>query len=143
MAREHLAGAVAGGAFYVLAGRVAGQGNFKVAERYLPRSQRAGSGSPTCASRAAASRAAAVGRRVVVFGGEEATGTIGEVEAYDPATRALEPPAATCAHRATASAACRAAGASTRSRAGRRPGFDFSNAIEALDIAVRRAVAGR
>src|SRR5204863_193490 len=36
VAREHLAGTVAGGAFYVLGGRAAGRGNFTVAERFVP-----------------------------------------------------------------------------------------------------------
>ena len=40
VAREHLGGAVSGGAFYVLAGRAAGAGNFTVAERYVPRGDR-------------------------------------------------------------------------------------------------------
>ena len=35
-AREHLAGTVHGGAFYVLAGRANGLNNFRVAERYVP-----------------------------------------------------------------------------------------------------------
>jgi Kelch motif len=35
IAREHLAGAARGGAFYALAGRAAGRGNFKVVERYV------------------------------------------------------------------------------------------------------------
>ena len=85
-AREHLAGTVAGGAFYVLAGRVTGQGNFKVAERYLPRARR-WEQLPDMRKPRGGIGATAVGRRVVVAGGEEATGTIGEVEAYDPATR--------------------------------------------------------
>ena len=57
------------------------------------RARAAGSSCPTCASRAAGSARPRSARRVVVAGGEEATGTIGEVEAYDPATRPLEPAA--------------------------------------------------
>ena len=64
--------------------------------------------------------AATVAGRVVVVGGEEAGGTIGEVEVYDPATARLEPPAPTCALRATGSASWPAGTACTRSRAARR-----------------------
>ena len=39
-AREHLGGAVSGGAFYVLAGRTAQTGNLTVAERYVPAERR-------------------------------------------------------------------------------------------------------
>ena len=132
-AREHLAGAVAGGAFYVLAGRVTGQGNFKVAERYVPRA--APLGAAARHAQAARRHRRGDGRRPrVVVGGEEPTGTIGEVEAYDPATpragRRL-PRLRTPRH-----------GLGVVSRGSRvyaieggpTPGFDFSNAIEALDV---------
>ena len=118
-AREHLAGATAGGAFYVLAGRETGQGNFKVAERYLPRARRWES-LPDMRKPRGGIGAAAVGGRVVVVGGEEATGTIGEVEAYDPATRSWSTCRA-CGPHVTGSASCPGAAASSRSRAARRP----------------------
>ena len=38
--REHLAGAVARGRFYALAGRAAGHGNFRVVEAFDPRARR-------------------------------------------------------------------------------------------------------
>lgn len=132
-AREHLAGAVADGKFYVLAGRASGQGNFAVAERYLP-SQRRWQRLPNMAKARGGIAAAAVGKRVVVFGGEEAAGTIKEVEIYDPGTNRWSrlPDLLTPRH-----------GLGGISRSGRvyaieggpTPGFDFSNAIEALDIA--------
>jgi non-specific serine/threonine protein kinase len=132
-AREHLAGAVAGGAFYVLAGRVTGQGNFKVAERYLPRARRWET-LPDMRKPRGGIGATAVGRRVVVAGGEEATGTIGEVEAYDPATRSWSrlPSMSTPRH---------GLGVVSRGRrvytieGGPTPGFDFSSKIEVLDLA--------
>ena len=75
-----------GGAFYVLAGRAAGRGNFKVAERYLP-----GTGRwerlPDMEKPRGGIGAATVGGKVVVVGGEEQSGTIREVESYDPAGR--------------------------------------------------------
>ncbi len=131
-AREHLAGAAAGGAFYVLAGRATGQGNFKVAERYLPRSRR-WEALPDMRKPRGGIGAAAVGRRVVVAGGEEATGTIGEVEVYDPATRRWSrlPSMTTPRH---------GLGVVSRGRriytieGGPTPGFDFSNPIEFLDL---------
>jgi hypothetical protein len=131
-AREHLAGAVAGGAFYLLAGRVTGQGNFNVVERYLPRARR-WERLPDMRKPRGGIAAAAVGRRIVVAGGEEATGTIGEVEAYDPATRRWSrlPVMRTPRH-----------GLGLVSHRGRlyaieggpTPGFDFSDALEALDV---------
>jgi N-acetylneuraminic acid mutarotase len=131
-AREHLAGVVAGGYFYVLAGRAAGAGNFKVAERYDPRRRR-WQQLPDMEKPRGGIAAAAVGRRVVVFGGEEGAGTIREVEIYDPARRRWSrlPDMATPRH---------GLGGVARGRrvysieGGPTPGFDFSSAIEALDI---------
>jgi non-specific serine/threonine protein kinase len=131
-AREHLAGAVADGAFYVLAGRAAGRGNFKIAERYLPAEDR-WERLPDMAKPRGGIGAAAIGKRVVVVGGEEQSGTIREVEAYDPARRRWTrlPDLRTPRH-----------GLAVISRAGRvyaieggpTPGFDFSRAVEALSV---------
>ena len=131
-AREHLAGAVADGFFYVLAGRASGQGNFTVAERYDPRRRR-WQRLPDMEKARGGIAAAAVGERVVVFGGEEGAGTIREVEVYDPGTRRWSrlPDLATPRH---------GLGGIARGRrvyaieGGPTPGFDFSNAIEALDL---------
>jgi N-acetylneuraminic acid mutarotase len=131
-AREHLAGTVAGRFFYVLAGRAAGQGNFKVAERYDPRERR-WQRLPDMEKPRGGIAAARVGKRVVVFGGEEDAGTIREVELYSPARRRWSrlPDLATPRHGL--------GGVSRRGRVyaiegGPTPGFDFSNAIEALDV---------
>ncbi len=131
-AREHLAGAVAGGAFYVLAGRAVGAGNFTFAERYVP-SRRRWERLPDMRKARGGIAAATVGKRVVVFGGEEAQGTIAEVELYDPdAGRWVGlPDLRTPRH---------GLGGVARGRrvyaieGGPEPGFHFSNAIEALDI---------
>jgi N-acetylneuraminic acid mutarotase len=142
-AREHLAGAVAGrvggGAFYVLAGRAAGRGNFRVAERYLP-AQRRWEQLPDMRKARGGIAAASVGGRVVVFGGEESSGTIREVEIYDPGTRRWSalPDMPTPRHGL--------GGVSREQRVyaiegGPTPGFDFSNVLEALDIVPAR-IAG-
>jgi N-acetylneuraminic acid mutarotase len=133
VAREHLAGTVAGGAFYVLAGRAAGQGNFKIAERYRPRQGKWERLADMRKPRGGIA-AATVGNRVVVFGGEETSGTIKEAEMFLPDR-----------NRWTALADLRTPrhglGGVSRGRrvyaieGGPTPGFAFSNAIEALDIA--------
>jgi N-acetylneuraminic acid mutarotase len=132
VAREHLAGAVAGGAFYVLAGRAAGLGNFAVAERYIPSKRRWERIADLRKPRGGIA-AATVGRRVIVFGGEEARGTIGEVEMYDPTLRRWTrlPGMRTPRH---------GLGGVSRGRrvyaieGGPEPGLHFSNAIEALRL---------
>jgi N-acetylneuraminic acid mutarotase len=141
-AREHLAGAVAGRppAFYVLAGRAAGRGNFSIAERYLP-SKRRWERLPDMLKARGGIAAAAVDERVVVFGGEESSGTIEEVEIYDPDTRRWSPlpDLRTPRH---------GLGGVSRGRrvyaieGGPTPGFDFSSALEALDIVPARVAAG-
>jgi hypothetical protein len=72
-----------------------------------------------------------------VFGGEEARGTIGEVEMYDPALRRWTglPDMKTSRH---------GLGGVSRGRrvysieGGPEPGLHFSNAIETLDLAPAR-----
>jgi N-acetylneuraminic acid mutarotase len=132
VAREHLAGAVSGGTFYVLAGRAAGQGNFKIVERYRP-SERRWERLPDMNKPRGGIAATTVGRRIVVFGGEEQSGTIKEVELYDPRRRRWLrlPDMATPRHGL--------GGVSLGSRVfaiegGPKPGFFFSNAIEVLDV---------
>ena len=141
VAREHLAGAVSTGAFYVLAGRAAGQGNFKIAERYLPKERR-WERLPDLRKARGGTAAASVDGRIVVFGGEEAAGTIADVEQYDTATHKWTklPDMSTPRH---------GLGGVARDRrvfaieGGPAPGFHFSSAIEALDLASARAAAGR
>ena len=132
MPREHLAGATAGRFFYVLGGRAAGRGNFTVAERYDPR-QRRWQRLPDMRKARGGIAAVRVGRRIVVFGGEESAGTIAEVEIYDPRERRWStlPRMRTPRHGL--------GGVSLGHRVysiegGPTPGFDFSKAIEALDV---------
>ena len=84
--------------------------------------------------------AATVGRRVVVFGGEEASGTIKEVELYDPQLGRWTglPDMRTPRHGLGGVAFGRRVYAV---EGGPMPGFHFSNAIEALDIAPARVAA--
>jgi hypothetical protein len=77
--------------------------------------------------------AATRGRRVVVFGGEEAAGTIREVEIYNPTSRKWSalPDMRTPRHGL--------GGVSFGARVyavegGPQPGFHFSRALEALDV---------
>jgi hypothetical protein len=123
---------VADGYFYVLAGRASGQGNFTVAERYDPQRRR-WERLPDMEKARGGIAAAAVGSLVAVFGGEESGGTIAEVEVYDPDSRDWSrlPDLATPRH---------GLGGVSRGRriyaleGGPSPGFDFSNAIEVLDL---------
>ena len=131
-AREHLAGTTQDGFFYVLAGRSAQAGNFKVAERYDPR-KREWQQLPDMDHPRGGISAVAVQNRIVVFGGEESAGTIAEVEQYDPSTKKWSrlPDMLTPRHGL--------GGVSRHSRVyaiegGPTPGFDFSSAIEALDV---------
>jgi N-acetylneuraminic acid mutarotase len=128
--REHLAAAVAGGRFYALAGRAAGEGNFDVAEAYDPRRRRWTRVEPMAKPRGGIA-AATVGGRIVVVGGEEGAGTIAEVERYDPRSNRWQrlPDLPTPRH-----------GLGAVSRDGRvyvieggdEPGFHFTNVLEVL-----------
>jgi hypothetical protein len=137
VAREHLAATATGGAFYVLAGRAAGQGNFKVAERYLPKEGR-WERLPDMRKPRGGIAAVSVDGRVVVLGGEETGGTIADVEQYDAATNRWTklPDMRTPRH---------GLGGVARNRrifaieGGPTPGFAFSSANEALDLASARA----
>ena len=115
-----------------MAGRASGEGNFAIAERYDPRRRR-WERLPDMRKPRGGIAAAAVGRRVVVFGGEEGAGTISEVELYNPATRRWRrlPSMRTPRH---------GLGGVSRGKrvyaieGGPTPGFDFSDTIEFLDI---------
>ena len=132
VAREHLAATVAGGAFYVLAGRAAGQGNFAVAERYLP-AQGRWERLPDMGKARGGIAATAVAGRVIVVGGEEAGGTIREVERYDPSARRWSrlPDMRTPRHGLGAVSLGRRVYAI---EGGPRPGLFFADALEALDV---------
>ena len=132
VAREHLAGAVAGGAFYALAGRATGRGNFTVAERFVPARNR-WERLPSLRKSRGGIAAATVRGKVVVFGGEESAGTIREVELFTPSRRRWSrlPDMRTPRHGL--------GGVASGSRVyavegGVQPGFSFSSAIEALDV---------
>jgi N-acetylneuraminic acid mutarotase len=131
-AREHLAGVAAGGFFYVLAGRAAGKGNFKVAERYDPRKNR-WQQLPDMKHARGGIACGVVHGKIVVFGGEEAGGTIARVERYDPATRKWMrlPDMKTSRHGLGGVAR---GGRVYAIEGGRQPGFHFSNVTEALDV---------
>ena len=86
-ASEHVAGAQAAGAFYVLGGRLAyGQQNLRFTQRYLPEQGRWEVG-PDMVRGHAGFAAVSVCGDIVAFGGEQpgegASGTIAEVERYD------------------------------------------------------------
>ena len=131
-AREHLAGAVAGGAFYVLAGRVDGTGQLQ--GRRALRAARAPLGAAARHAQAARRDRRGRGRRARDRGRRRGG------RRDDRRGRGLRP------RDARAGAACRdmrtprhGLGVVSRGRrvyaieGGPTPGFDFSNAIEALD----------
>ena len=132
-AREHLAGAVLGGSFYALAGRTAGRGNLKVVERYVPARRRWERVASMRRSRGGIA-AASAGGRIVVVGGEESAGTIGEVESYDPRTRRWrnEPRLPTPRH---GLGAVSYDGRIFVLEGGPQPGLTYSSAVETLRVA--------
>jgi len=84
-AREHVAAAAAGGVLYLLGGRALGQGNFADSESYRPGDSAWQRVAPMPMARAGF-QAVEAGGRVVVVGGEGPAGTIGQVDALDPAS---------------------------------------------------------
>ena len=132
VAREHLAGAVHGGAFYVLAGRTASAGNLAVAERYVP-TRRRWERLPAMRKPRGGIAAAVANGRIVVVGGEEGAGTIAEVESYDPRTRRwrFEAPLPTPRH---GLGAVSLGGRVFALEGGPVPGLTYSAATEALRI---------
>ena len=132
VAREHLAGAVLGGAFYALAGRTAGRGNLKVVERYVP-GRRRWERVPSMRKPRGGIAAATVNGRIVVVGGEEAAGTIGEVESFEPRARRwrYEPRLPTPRHGLGAVAY---GGRIFVLEGGPQPGLFYSDVAEALRV---------
>ena len=130
--REHLAAAVAGGRFYALAGRAAGQGNFTVVEAYNPRTRR-WRREPAMRKARGGIAAATISGHIVVLGGEESAGTIREVELFDARERDWSrlPDLPTPRHGLGAVARD---GHVYAIEGGDRPGFAFTNALEGLDL---------
>ena len=132
--RDHMTGVSAGGFVYALAGRdLAGPGNYRTAERYDPRRRRWRLLPPMRKARGGVASAGVSGGRVVVFGGEEAQGTIAEVEIYEPKARRWRrlAPMRTPRHGL--------GGASLGNRVyaiegGPQPGFHFASTLEFLDV---------
>jgi N-acetylneuraminic acid mutarotase len=133
-ARNHTTGVASGGRFYVLAGRDAG--NLAAAERYDPR-RRAWQRLPDLRTpRGGIASARLPDGRIVVFGGEDLTpggSTIAEVELFDPRRRSWRrlPDMRTPRHGLGGVARGNRVYAI---QGGVRPGFSFSNAVEALDV---------
>ena len=135
VAREHLAGAVVGRAFYALAGRTAQRGNLAVVERYVP-ARRRWERMPSMRKARGGIAAAAANGRIVVVGGEESAGTIAEVESFDPATRRWRygPRLPTPRHGLGAVAY---GGRVFALEGGPQPGLAYSRAVEALRVGGR------
>ncbi len=137
-ARNHTTGVASGGRFYVLAGRDAG--NLTTAERYDPRRRTWEELPPLRVARGGIASARLSDGRIVVFGGErlEPGGTtIAEVELFDPRRRRWSslPALRTPRHGLGGAALGRRVYAI---EGGLVPGFDFSNAMEYLDVPRRR-----
>jgi N-acetylneuraminic acid mutarotase len=135
--RNHTTGVASGGRFYVIAGR--DTGNLTAVERYNPRRRAWQELPPLQVARGGIASARLSDGRIVVFGGErlEPGGTtIAEVELFDPRTRRWSslPSLATPRHGLGGVARGRRVYAI---QGGPTPGFDFSNAIEYLDVARR------
>jgi N-acetylneuraminic acid mutarotase len=133
-ARNHTTGVASGGRFYVIAGRDAG--NLTAAERYDPRRRVWQELPPLRVARGGIASARLSDGRIVVFGGErlEPGGTtIAEVELFDPRRRRWSslPELRTPRHGLGGVALGRRVYAI---QGGPTPGFDFSNAIEYLDV---------
>jgi N-acetylneuraminic acid mutarotase len=136
-ARNHTTGVASGGRFYVLAGRDAG--NFTAAERYAPRRRAWEELPPLRVARGGIASVRLRDGRIVVFGGErlEPGGTtIAEVELFDPRRRRWSslPDMRTPRHGLGGAALGRRVYAI---EGGPTPGFDFSRAIEYLDVPPR------
>ena len=131
-AREHLAATVHRGALYVLAGRAGGLNNFRVAERYVV-ARRRWERLPSMRKARGGIAAATVTGRIVVVGGEESSGTIAEVESFDPRTRRWrrEPRMKTPRHGLGAVAH---RGRIVALEGGPQPGLHFSDAAEGLRV---------
>jgi N-acetylneuraminic acid mutarotase len=133
-ARNHTTGVASGGRFYVLAGRDAA--NFTTAERYDPRRRAWESLPPLRIARGGIASVRLSDGRIAVFGGErlEPGGTtIAPVELFDPRRRRWSslPDLRTPRHGLGGVALGRRIYAI---KGGPTPGFDFSNAIEYLDV---------
>jgi N-acetylneuraminic acid mutarotase len=136
-ARNHTTGVASGGRFYVLAGRDAG--NQTAAERYDPRRRVWEELPPLQVARGGIASVRLRDGRIVVFGGErlEPGGTtIAEVELFDPRSRRWSslPDLRTPRHGLGGAALGRRVYAI---EGGPTPGFDFSRAIEFLDVPPR------
>jgi N-acetylneuraminic acid mutarotase len=130
-ARNHTTGTATGGYFYVLAGR--DERNFRVAERYDPRRRRWQRLPSLRKARGGIASVPLRDGRVVVFGGEEAAGTIAEVELYDPRTRRWRPlPRMLTPRHGLGGVSL--GGRVYALEGGPQPGFHFSSAVEALDV---------
>jgi N-acetylneuraminic acid mutarotase len=119
--------------FYVLAGRTAQRGNLTVAERYVPSRHRWERVPDLKRERGGTAATTLSDGRIVIAGGEEAAGTIKQVEIYDPRTRRW-------GRLANMPTPRHGLGVVSRGRTvytvqgGPRPGFAFSNRIEALKV---------
>jgi hypothetical protein len=128
--REHLGGATSEGAFYAVAGRNS-SGNLAIAERYVP-GRRRWTRLPDMAKPRGGNGAAgwSLGSSIFAVGGEEADGTIGEVEQHDDRWRRL-PDMPTPRHGLGV-----VFHSGTESlyalEGGPQPGFSFSNRVEIL-----------
>jgi hypothetical protein len=137
-ARNHTTGVASGGRFYVFGGRDAG--NLTAAERYDPRRRAWEELPPLRVARGGIGSARLSDGRLVVFGGEQLEPggtTIAEVELFDPRRRRWSslPALRTPRHGLAGAALGRRVYAI---QGGPTPGFDFSNAIEYLDVPRRR-----
>jgi non-specific serine/threonine protein kinase len=131
IAREHLGGAAWSGHFYAVAGRNNESGNLAILESYDPETRR-WTRLPDMPKARGGNGAAALEEGIMAIGGEEAGGTIGEVDLFEFKTRKWQRVATMPTPRHGLAVVALPDGTVWTVAGGPQPGMAFSNAEEIL-----------